>query len=219
MKRISMSIGLAVAALGLVAGAAERADASLIFTNYTGESHFIGFNNFTIGTQFIVGPQDLVLSRLGVYDRLGDGLNFSHLVGVWRVSDQALIASVTVPSGTSATLVEDWRFVNLATPATLVANTIYRIAALESSPGDLNPFGGTFTAGPGIASAAPGSVIHNGGFAFPETANALVRVFANGDVTPAVAAVPEPSTLISGVLGSLVVLGTRLRRRKATATA
>ena len=219
MKRISMWIGLAVAVPGLVAGGAGRADAGLIYTNYTGETTAAGLANFTIGTQFTVGPQDLVLSRLGVYDRLGDGLGFSHLVGVWRVSDEALIASVTVPSGTSAMLVEDWRFVDLAASATLVANTTYRIAALESSLVDQNPFGGTFTADPGIASTAPGSVIHNGGFAFPETVNGLVRVFANGDVTPAVAAVPEPSSVISGAFAGLVVLGYGLRRRKAAATA
>jgi hypothetical protein len=136
-------------------------------------------------------------------------------VGVWRVSDEALIASATVPGGRLAPLVESWRFVDLGTPSLLTANTTYRIAALETIPPDGIPVGGTFLTDPGIASASPGSVLSSTftpTLTYPASSSPTVRVFANGDVTPA--AVPEPSTLALAAMGGVGLLGYGWLRRK-----
>ena len=129
-------------------------------------------------------------------------------MGVWRVSDEALIASATVPGGRLAPLVESWRFVDLGTPSLPTANTTYRIAALETIPPDGIPVGGTFLTGTGVASASPGSVLVNSPtltLTYPASSSPIVRAFANGDVTPA--AVPEPSTLTLAVMGGVGLPG------------
>src|SRR5262249_11557765 len=189
--------------------------AGLIFSNYAGEGVSQAHSFLTLGTEFTVGPQDLILSRLGVYDQVGDGLITSHPVGVWRVSAEALIASATVPGGRVALLVESWRFVALGAPSLLTANTTYRIAALETIPPDGIPVGGTFLTGPGIASASPGSVLVNSPtptLTYPASSSPIVRAFANGDVTPA--AVPEPSTVALAAMGGVGLLGYGWLRRK-----
>ena len=112
-RRPLIAAMLVIAAVALL-GRPEPGFAGLLFTNYTGEVTTTANASDTIGTEFTVGPQDLLMLRLGVYDAAGDGLSFAHQIGVWRVSDQNLLTSVTVPSGTGAALVEDWRFVALA---------------------------------------------------------------------------------------------------------
>jgi hypothetical protein len=191
-----------------------RADAGLIFTNYTGEEVLRGaIVEDTLGTEFTVGATDLLVTRLGVYDADGDGLSLSHQVGIWRVSDQSLVASALVPAGTAATLVEDWRFVALGTTTTLTAGTIYRVGAFETRPAEGDPFMGTFSLGEGIASATPGSVFSTGSFAYPSGTNAFARVFANVDVT---AVVPEPASITLLGLGTLGLLAYSFRRSTAS---
>lgn len=166
----------------------------------------------TIGTQFTVGAQNLTVNSLGVYDAFGDGLPLSAQVGVWLVSSQALVGSGIVPAGTVGTLVQDWRFAPV-TPFTLLANTLYRIGAFNSSEvGNDDPAEGTFGVGAGIASATPGSVFHSGSFAFPEVSDVTARVYANADVLalPTGGKIPEPSTLLLIAIG-LAGLGFRRR--------
>src|SRR5262249_40528244 len=201
MRNGTIRLGLWAA---LALGAAGPARAALIFSNYAGEGVSQAHSFLTLGTEFTVGPQDLILTRLGVYDPLGDGLITSHPVGVWRVSDEALIASATVPGGRSAPLVESWRFLGLGTPSLLTRNPPSPIAALETIPPDGIPVGGTFLTGPGIASTSPGSVLSSTftpTLTYPAGSRPTTRVFANGDVTPA--AVPEPSTLALAAMGGV----------------
>src|SRR5262249_16737500 len=185
MRNGTIRLGLWAA---LALGAAGPARAALIFSDYAGEGVSQAHSFLTLGTEFTVGPQDLILTRLGVYDQLGDGLITSHPVGVWRVSDEALIAPATVPGERLAPQVDGWRFVDRGTPSLLTANTTYRIAALETIPPDGIPVGGTFLTGPGIASVSPGSVLVNSPtptLTYPTSSSPIVRGFANGEVTPA----------------------------------
>ncbi|MCA9734354.1 MAG: T9SS type A sorting domain-containing protein [Deferribacteres bacterium] len=81
----------------------------------------------TFGWSFTVGAGDVVVSALGIYDSGEDGLFTSHEVGIWT-SAGVLVASISIPSGTSATLISGCRYVNI-TPVTLQAGQTYVIGA------------------------------------------------------------------------------------------
>lgn len=70
----------------------------------------------------------ITVSALGAYDFELDGMEFPTPVGLFDSSCQ-LVASATVPAGTSAALIEGFRYVGIA-PVTLTAGATYRIAAV-----------------------------------------------------------------------------------------
>ena len=90
----------------------------------------------TVGITFNVGAFDLLVTALGFYDgpdsatansnsTFGDGLFESHQVGIFDSSNTLLTVGVTIPSGTGATLLNDFRYVTLGTPLTLLAGQTY----------------------------------------------------------------------------------------------
>lgn len=94
--------------LGSVAMAAPQS--ALTFTG-------VGFGNGTVsnstrGYAFTVTGSDLVAAQLGVWDAGGNGLVESHQVGLWN-STGTLLASATVGSGTSAALIDGFRYVDI----------------------------------------------------------------------------------------------------------
>ncbi|MBN9420580.1 MAG: DUF4082 domain-containing protein [Candidatus Eremiobacteraeota bacterium] len=83
--------------------------------------------NTTAGWSFTVN-QTIQVTALGLFDDASvTGLTDSHQIGIWD-SSSALIASATVPSGTAATLVSNFRYVSIA-PVTLLAGQVYTIGA------------------------------------------------------------------------------------------
>jgi hypothetical protein len=127
------------------------ASAALLFHDYQPEAGS-GPDATTNGSEFTVGSQPVSVTRLGVY--AGFGLMQESYVGIWRVSDEALLGSTTVAPG-AFTQIENWYFVNVS-PFTLAADTTYRIGT-QNLGSDMG-WGGTFNVGSGIASVAPGSV-------------------------------------------------------------
>ena len=195
----SLGAGVLLLVSSVVFGFASPASAtSLMFTSYIDEGQTAN-TNLTIGTEFTVGSISLQVLALGVYDGGGIGLGVSHDVGIWLASDQSLVGSATVAMG-GGTLVEDWRFVDVAA-FTLQADTTYRIAAHVGETADFDPIGGSFSLGPTIASVTLGSFQAAGtSLSFPSTDINNARVFGNAEVEP----VPEPATLLllgSGLLG------------------
>ncbi|MCX6343453.1 MAG: DUF6055 domain-containing protein [Armatimonadetes bacterium] len=91
---------------------------------------------WTIGYKFTTGPSPVTVSKLGFVDYTGAGLLAAHRVGIWKTSDNSLIASTTVPAGTAGELMGDFRYANLAVPVTLNANTTYVIGAEVFNGGD-----------------------------------------------------------------------------------
>jgi len=93
----------------------------------------------TYGYAFTVAAGSAyTITALGVFDetnRSGDGLSDSHPVGLWNGTGSTLLASVTVPSGTTGSTVVpsgatffafpqgQWRFVDFATPVVLTEGT------------------------------------------------------------------------------------------------
>ena len=92
----------------------------------------------TAKTSFVVGMSDLLVTSLGFYDgpntsvanaasAFGDGLLEDHQVGIYN-SSGTLLATTTIPAGTSAALVGEFRYLTLSEPITLLAGQSYTIA-------------------------------------------------------------------------------------------
>ncbi len=81
-----------------------------------------------VGEAFATWQTGAQVNYLGFYDSNGDGLANSHNVSLWT-SGGSLLASVTVPAGTAAPLVDGYRWVALSSPLTLPASTWYTLAA------------------------------------------------------------------------------------------
>lgn len=128
----------------LLSFAAENTKAGLI--NVAGvkpaaATTFAFDRNNTFGWRF-TPTKDIEVSELGYFDSSsfaggsGAGLSQSHEVGIFRVSDLALLASVDVPAGTNAPLDGNFRFQPLAAPLWLTNGMTYVMAgfALSASP-------------------------------------------------------------------------------------
>lgn len=171
----------------------------------------------TLGWAFQTS-QPLEVDALGVFDSNDDGLESAVGVGIWRTSDEQLIASVTIPVGTGAPLDDGFRYQSI-TPVTLAAATQYRIGAVALS--GFIPFlhqaSGTF--------ASELTIIGNG-VQENDNINALVfpaqlngpgnedRYFGPNfqfGGTP----IPEPSTLVLMGIGGMALLCSGRRRKAA----
>src|SRR4051794_12742057 len=84
---------------------------------------------------FFAANHTLDVIQLGVFDSGGDGLGIAHEVGIFRVSDRALLGSATVPSGTTGTLVNSFRYVSVA-PLELLADEYVIVMTMPNSSPD-----------------------------------------------------------------------------------
>jgi hypothetical protein len=76
----------------------------------------------------------LVVSALGFFDYLGDGLEESHEVGIFNATGNLLVSAV-VPAGDTARLDDDFRYADIS-PFTLSAGETYTIAAFFATQAD-----------------------------------------------------------------------------------
>lgn len=87
-------------------------------------------------------PAEIIqVTALGWYDdtfSTADGLAVSHTVGIWNLSTQALVTSMTVPSGMVAPRIGNFRFVDLPAAVPLAAGTQYVIGGLGGTVADPN---------------------------------------------------------------------------------
>lgn len=173
-----------------------------------------GVVNTTFGYRIRLADP-IVVTHLGVYDVGGNGLDQQHPVGIWNASDQ-LVATATVPQGTSATLSGGFRYVALAEAVTLPAGT-YDLGAhyfnIQSGLGD--PYMElvetvTLPAGASFESA----LFDNSFFGLTQPQPPLFGNFGRSFIGPGAlyTAVPEPVAL--GVATALLVgVGIRQWRR------
>jgi hypothetical protein len=105
------------------------AHASFLFTD--AGSHALRYGDgFSLGSKFTVLDTNLETTALGIYDVTGSGFFQSHDVGLWDVTAGDIeVALITIPSGSSAVLVNGFRYVDLPTPLALVAGDQYILAA------------------------------------------------------------------------------------------
>ena len=161
----------------------------------------------TFSDQFITNPLgldfDVVTSitvfSLGIFDSGQDGLTFAHVVDIYDRSTQLAVATVTIPAGTSAQLINGSRFVALATPLVLPAGFQGSIVAeLNTTDGNGNTNGGggistLNTGGGAIAFVGGGRVSDFGPGVYPlRLDGGPVNRYLAGTFT--FSPVPEPST-------------------------
>ena len=105
----------------------------------------------TFGYSLTLGGSDASVTQLGVWDQGNDGLAEAHSVGLWT-STGTLLASAIVPSGTSASLYNGFRYMNIA-PLNLSAGTTYVLGVYDDALNtDEITFQQTVTLGSDIAS-------------------------------------------------------------------
>jgi Domain of unknown function (DUF4082) len=186
----------------------------------------IGANqSATVGWRFTVGPQNLELTALGIYDGGADGLQTSHDVGIWT-SGGANLAQVTVASGTAATLVGSYRYEAVA-PLTLFAGQTYYVGAYfapvvdrcGSSCGDEMLAFGTESYAPGVTyldSRQTRAIIGAGPLSFPDLDAEITQGFFGPNFLLTAAdpvATPEPAALGLAGFGLVLVAGAFRRTR------
>jgi hypothetical protein len=173
--------------------------------------------DLSVGYQFTVGSNNLTVTALGYFDDSGDGLQQSHDVGLYS-STGATLGTVTVASGTTDPVVDDFRYADLGAPITLFANTTYYIAGETGTAVDIwadSSLGATIT-----KSSDANTYIEyydiSSTLDFPSTINNgghdSVYFGPNFEYT----VVPEPACL--GLLG-VGAMSMLLRRQKASVNA
>jgi len=178
-------------------------------------------DGFSLGTTFTVGSTNEFVLALGVWDgangmngSVGDGLQSSIPVGLFD-SAGTLLASITIPSGTTATLLNGFRYVPIA-PIDLLAGDTYTLAAYYSSSAldvlhdqggspstssDFNSYLGSFTGSNTV-----------GSLSFPTGhTNGTAYVGPNFEYSN----VPEPTTSLLMLSGLSVLAARALRYRRS----
>ena len=64
------------------------------------------------GWQFTVN-EPIVVTHLGLFDRSDNGFFIDHPIGLWRLSDSALLASGTMSAGTGDTRIDHFRYIDV----------------------------------------------------------------------------------------------------------
>ncbi|HTJ00942.1 MAG TPA: PEP-CTERM sorting domain-containing protein [Dongiaceae bacterium] len=134
MKR-TLACFLLTAALSCVLSPVVRAqttNGSMLFTPNVDlssgtQNSYVGYVGGVFLTSYDYYPD---VNYLGYYDKGGDGLANSHTVSLWDASaGNSLLVTATVPAGTSAPLVDGYRWVALPSTVHLTYNNWYVIDA------------------------------------------------------------------------------------------
>jgi hypothetical protein len=125
MRSRSFDNWIAVGVLASLASVAEAVPvAAISISNQTGST--TGTTPVTFGWSFTT-TGDLLVMQLGLFDSGSDGLVDEHAIGIWN-SGGTLVASGNVGSGSSVTLVDRFRYVDIAD--ILLPTGTYTIGAL-----------------------------------------------------------------------------------------
>ncbi|AFY74948.1 hypothetical protein Syn7502_03046 [Synechococcus sp. PCC 7502] len=140
-----------VAITGLLGSAIPSAHA-VSFQGVDFTSIGAAFDNgasYVFGYSFTVNAKNITVDKLGYFDAEKDGLLTSHNVGIFRESDQSLVVSATIPSGTSL-LTGFFQYVSVS-PTVLIAGETYRIGGTQLTGFDIYSLNNNdFTVNPAI---------------------------------------------------------------------
>ena len=212
---------MVVLTLGFVALLASDALATpLPILSGPGPSSFSN-DPFTIGFQFKVNHDSEYATALGWWDESGDGLLAVHDVGLWSAAG-VLLGQVSVPAGTSGTLIGEYRYLVLDTPVLLEVGEFYVLAGQTAANESLFHFDTPATTPlmhPNY-DVVDGRFLETASLAFPTdmltsqmwtNANMLTSADPSAGTGPPI---PEPGTAVLLGVG-LLVLGRSGRRLAA----
>ena len=128
MSRFTRVFFALSAAVLLLATAGRTATATVLITN-PGTGSLRNDHQGTVGLAFLTGPAPVTVTHLGFWDEATDGLLSSRQVGLYEVATQASVATVAIQAGTASTLLGEFRYEALGSPAMLAPNTWYALGA------------------------------------------------------------------------------------------
>ena len=151
----------------------------------------------------------IIVTHLGLYDHLLDGMDIDHPIGIFRLSDAALLTSGAISAGVGDTLIDNFRYVD--TPdITLQTGTAYVIAYYSAISSDDNVL--AFN----LVGLSVDPVINygparrweesTGGLVLPMNTTSDHRFGPNF-----LFIIPEPSTILLAFVGLAGILGRRRR--------
>lgn len=154
----------------------------------------------TRGFAFDVTAPGVLATHLSVWDFGGDGLSEAHTVGLWSASG-TLLASALVPAGTAASLLDGFRYVDIADVALDVGTGYVVGATFLAGSGDRQA--GTLL---GLASA-PGLAYAEGRYANDTQAGVLTLPLTSFIGLPGGSLLVDTGTLAVPVPGSVTLAG------------
>jgi hypothetical protein len=209
VPKVWRTFAFSLVVLGLFAPAAGAAPISA--WELTNPSDFRN-DSWSFGELFTVGASNIEVTALGAYDNNGDGFVSGRVpVGIYRESDDALLASTTVNSADP--LIGHYRFASI-TPLVLVANTAYRVVGVNLDDQYNITTGTPNSVDPRITWNSYGycaATVLTSCDSFTGTDRSW---FANFQIDSAGSAVPEPMSL---TLVGLGLLGAGVRRYRGRA--
>jgi autotransporter-associated beta strand protein len=158
------SAGRIISSLALALLAASASAQTVGFTANTAAEQYGTYQTdngglLNIGRAMTVSGSGIEVFQLGVFDYHGEPLAAAHTVTLFDSDTQTALASVTVPAGTAAPLINAFRFAPLATPVFLPAGN-YSILAYQMTTND--PYGNGNAPGfNGGGNVSPGNGIYD----------------------------------------------------------
>ena len=171
----------------------------------------------TVGFNFTVGAQTLLVSHLGFWDKDTNGLLLEHPVGLWK-ADGTPLGNVTVLAADALT--GQFRYHALTSPIPLDIGATYVIGAFvpgilnTSDPGN-DPWknGGAVTFSADVNTLGPRYNISNpGALTFPEQTNGTPVAYTGPNLLYTI--IPEPTSFVLIGMGGIAFSRT-VRRRGA----
>lgn len=176
----------------------------------TGSDRTSASPDFVYGWEFDVFAETSV-TDLGFFDDGGDGLLESHDIGIWD-SSGTLLTSATIAAGSGATLIDGFRYIDIADILLGVGNG-YVIAATDLTDDEMAVDVDSISTVASIAWVESRFGVTGGSLGLPTSSIGRDAYFGPNFLTGGTtAAVPAPASLVLFGIG-LAALGS-MRKRK-----
>lgn len=202
--------------LSFICCSATLARGNTIITNTDAGNLIFTAVNQNLGYDFTIGPQNIQITALGLWDQNQDGLGSAHVVGLWDNSGN-LLAKATISPGTIDPLVGEFRYSSalvLTNPGPLIlsAGMTYVLAGAYIA-GDPDPAKDTNSATFDPAVISGDMRFSEGSFSFPSSSNGAGTILGpNAQFTVISNGVPESGSTVVLMLGAVAAIAVVERR-------